>query len=52
MTAKDFTQLYPKILNPTASLSILKALYRPKKYPEDEFISCLHDFSSVRNNFS
>jgi hypothetical protein len=52
MTTKDFTQLYPKILNPTASLSILKALYRPKKYPEDEFISCLHDFSSVRNNFS
>ena len=52
MTTKDFTQLFPEILNPAASLSKLKALCLPKKYPEDEFISCLHDFSSVRNNFS
>jgi hypothetical protein len=52
MTTKNFTQLFPEILNPTASLSKLKALCRQKKYPEDEFISCLHDFSSLRNNFS
>ena len=51
MTTKDFTQLFPEILNPAVSLSNLKALCRSKKYPEDEFASCLHDFSLVRNNY-
>ena len=51
MTTKDFTQLFPEILNSAASLSNLKALCRSKKYPEDEFASCLHDFSLVRNNY-
>ncbi len=52
MTTKDFTQHFPEILNPAVSLSNLKALCRSKKYPEDEFISCLHDFSLLRNNYS
>ena len=51
MNIKDFSQLFPEILNPDASLSNLKALCRSKKYPEDEFASCLHDFSLVRNNY-
>jgi hypothetical protein len=51
MTTKDFTQLFPEILNPAASLSNLKALCRSKKFPEDEFASCLHDFSLIRNNY-
>jgi hypothetical protein len=51
MTTKDFTQLFPEILNPAVSLSNLKALCRSKKYPEDEFISCLHDFSLLKNNY-
>ena len=51
MTTKDFTQLFPEILNPEASLSDLKALCRSKKFPEDEFVSCLHDFSLIRNNY-
>jgi hypothetical protein len=51
MTTKDFTQLFPEILNPAASLSKLKALCRSKKYPEDEFVSCLHDFSLIKNNY-
>lgn len=51
MNIKDFSQLFPEILNPVASLSNLKALCRSKKYPEDEFASCLHDFSMARNNY-
>ena len=51
MTTKDFTQLFPEILNSAASLSNLKDLCRSKKYPEDEFVSCLHDFSLIRNNY-
>ncbi len=51
MTTKDFAQLFPEILNPAASLSNLKALCRSSKFPEDEFISCLHDFSLLRNNY-
>lgn len=51
MTTKDFSQLFPEILNPAASLSNLKALCRSKKFPEDEFASCLHDFSLIRNNY-
>lgn len=51
MTNKDFSQLFPEIINPAASLSNLKALCRSKKYPEDEFASCLHDFSLVKNNY-
>ena len=51
MTTKDFTQLFPEILNPANSLSNLKALCRSKKFPEDEFVSCLHDFSLLRNNY-
>ena len=51
MNIKDFSQLFPEILNPEASLSNLKALCRSKKYPEDEFVSCLNDFSLVRNNY-
>ncbi len=51
MTTKDFTQLFPEILNSAAFLSNLKALCRSKKYPEDEFVSCLHDFSLIRNNY-
>jgi hypothetical protein len=51
MNTKDFSQLFPEILNPAASLSNLKALCRSKKYPEDEFASCLHDFSMARNNY-
>ena len=51
MNIKDFSQLFPEILNPATSFSNLKALCRSKKYPEDEFASCLHDFSLVRNNY-
>jgi hypothetical protein len=51
MTTKDFTQLFPEILNPAASLSNLKALCRSKNFPEDDFTSCLHDLSLVRNNY-
>jgi hypothetical protein len=51
MTTKDFSQLFPEILNPDASFSNLKALCRSKKYPEDEFASCLHEFCLVRNNY-
>ena len=51
MTTKDFTQLFPEILNSEASLSNLKTLCRSKKFPEDEFVSCLHDFSLIRNNY-
>jgi len=51
MNIKDFSQLFPEILNPVASLSNLKALCRSKKFPEDEFVSCLHDFSLIRNNY-
>ena len=51
MTTKDFTQLFPEILNPAASLSNLKALCRSKKFPEVEFASCLHDFSLKKNNY-
>ncbi len=51
MNIKDFSQLFPEILNPTNSLSNLKALCRSKKFPEDEFVSCLHDFSIIRNNY-
>ena len=51
MTTKDFTQLFPEILNSEASLCNLKALCRSKKFPEDEFVSCLHDFSLIRNNY-
>jgi hypothetical protein len=51
MTTKDFSQLFPEILNPEATLSNLKALSRSKKYPEDEFASCLHEFCLVRNNY-
>jgi hypothetical protein len=51
MNTKDFSQLFPEILNPAASLSNLKALCRSKKYPEDEFASCLHEFCLVRNKY-
>jgi hypothetical protein len=51
MNVKDFSQLFPEILNPEASLSNLKVLCLSKKYPEDEFASCLHDFYLVRNNY-
>ena len=51
MNIKDFSQLFPEILNPDATFSNLKALCRSKKYPEDEFASCLHDFSLVRNKY-
>ena len=51
MTTKDFTQLFPEILNSEASLSNLKALCRSKKFPEDEFVSCLHDFALVKNDY-
>ena len=51
MTNKDFSQIFPEILNPDATFSNLKSLCRSKKYPEDEFASCLNDFSLVRNNY-
>lgn len=51
MNVKDFSQLFPEILNPDASLSNLKSLSRSKNFPMDELISCLHDFSLARNNY-
>ena len=48
MTTKDFTQLFPEILNPAAFSSKLKALCRSKKFPEDELTFCLHDFALVK----
>jgi hypothetical protein len=51
MTTKDFSQLFPEILNPGANLSNLKALCRSKNYQLDDFTFCLHDFSLVRNNY-
>lgn len=51
MTTTDFSKLFPEILNPDATFSKLKALCRSKKYPEDEFASCLHEFCLVRKNY-
>jgi hypothetical protein len=51
MITEDFTQLFPEILNPAVFLSNLKALCRSKKYPEDEFVYCLHDFSLKKNKY-
>ena len=51
MNIKDFSQLFPEILNPDASLSNLKALCRSNRFDLDDMTFCLHDFSLVRNNY-
>lgn len=51
MTTKDFSQLFPEILNPAASLSNLKALCRSSRFDLDDMTFCLHDFSLERNNY-
>ena len=51
MTTKDFTQLFPEILNPTASLSNLKALCRSSRFDLDDMTFCLHDFALVKNDY-
>ena len=51
MTTKDFSQLFPEILNPDASLSNLKALCQSSRFDLDDMTFCLHDFSLVRNNY-
>jgi len=51
MNKQDFSQLFPEILNPVASLSNLKALSRTKNFHLDDMTFCLHDFSLVRNNY-
>ena len=51
MTTKDFTQLFPEILNPEASFSNLKALCRSKNFNFDDLTFCLHDFTLVRKNY-
>lgn len=51
MNTKDFSQLFPEILNPTDSLSNLKALCRSSRFDLDNMTFCLHDFALVRNNY-
>jgi hypothetical protein len=51
MTTKDFTQLFPEILNPAVSLSNLKALCRSNRFELDDMTFCLHDFALVKNNY-
>jgi hypothetical protein len=51
MTTKDFSQLFPEILNPEATLSNLKALCRSSRFDLDDLTFCLHDFSLVRNDY-
>jgi hypothetical protein len=51
MTTKDFSQLFPEILNPEATLSNLKALCRSCRFELDDMTFCLNDFSLVKNNY-
>jgi hypothetical protein len=51
MTIKDFTLLFPEILNPAASLSNLKALCRSSRFDLDDMTFCLHDFAMVKNDY-
>jgi len=51
MTTKDFTQLFPEILNPAVSLSNLKALCRSSRFDLDDMTFCLHDFAMVKNDY-
>ena len=51
MTTKDFSQLFPEILNPEATFSNLKALCRSSRFDLDDMTFCLHDFSLERNNY-
>lgn len=51
MTTKDFTQLFPEILNPAVSLSNLKALCRSSRFDLDDMTFCLHDFALVKNDY-
>lgn len=51
MTTKDFSQLFPEILNSDATFSNLKALCRSSRFDLDDMTFCLHDFSLVRNNY-
>ena len=51
MNIKDFSQLFPEILNPVASFSNLKALCRSNRFDLDDMTFCLHDFSLVRDNY-
>ena len=51
MNIKDFSQLFPEILNPAASLSNLKALCRSNRFDLDDMTFCLHDFALVKNNY-
>ena len=51
MTTKDFTQLFPEILNPANSLSNLKALCRSSRFDLDDMTFCLHDFALVKNDY-
>lgn len=51
MTTKDFSQLFPEILNPDASLSNLKALCRSSRFDLDDMTFCLHDFALVKNDY-
>ena len=51
MTTKDFTQLFPEILNSAASLSNLKALCRSSRFDLDDMTFCLHDFALVKNDY-
>jgi hypothetical protein len=51
MNTKDFSQLFPEILNPEASLSNLKVLCRSNRFDLDDMTFCLHDFALVKNNY-
>lgn len=51
MTTKDFSQLFPEILNPDASFSNLKALCRSNRFDLDDMTFCLHDFALVKNDY-
>jgi hypothetical protein len=51
MNIKDFSQLFPEILNPAASLSNLKAFCRSNRFDLDDMTFCLHDFALVKNNY-
>jgi len=51
MNTKDFSQIFPEILNPATSLSNLKALCLSNRFDLDDMTFCLHDFSLVRNNY-
>lgn len=50
MNNTDFAKLFPEISDFNGFFYNLKALCRSKKFPLDELIFCLNDFSIIRKN--